>query len=407
MRCRKVHTLRSACCASCVAQEASILYLRSRTPCPSSDHTVDVWLPRRPARTLSCLLTLAAVAATGCSSSDPGDQSDSQEVDGGSAPHADAGHAADAKTGTVTTLMNHGTSDASGGSTCESITINAQPNPPDVLIVLDRSGSMTSSNPNRWNPSSSVIKKITKQLDQTMNFGMMLFPDPKNTFGIVCDVGTVTVPIGPGTSAAIAKSIDASPPTTFSATPTAATLHAALTAIDSDPPCADSCAAKHKYVLLVTDGQPNCGTPGAIATNQSDIDACNTGIDALKTAGVTTYVIGYDTASDAQTAKIMDGFAKHGGTGKQLPVEDEASLLATLTNVAGQLVSCDYTLSSVVEDPSFISVALDGTPYYLGTGWTLGADKKTITLGSACDKLRDAQSHLLQIALECSQVIAI
>jgi len=139
---------------------------------------------------------------------------------------------------------------------------------------------------------------------------------------------------------------------------------------------------------------------------QADVDNCNAGIDALKTDGVTTYVIGYDT-TDTNTAKIMNGFAMHGGTDHQLPVEDEASLLSTLTGIAAQLVPCDYKLSAEVLDPSYVRVTLDGQQVNLGDGWTLGADKKTITLGSACEVLRDAKPHNLHITLECTQVVGI
>jgi hypothetical protein len=70
-------------------------------------------------------------------------------------------------------------------------------------------------------------------------------------------------------------------------------------------------------------------------------------------------------------------------------------------------VPCDYKLSSPVSDSKFIRVTIDGQQYDLGTDWTLGDDDQTITLGSACEKLRDAKSHNLRITLECEQVIAI
>ena len=54
-----------------------------------------------------------------------------------------------------------------------------------------------------------------------------------------------------------------------------------------------------------------------------------------------------------------------------------------------------------------IRVTLDGVQVDLGKGWTLKDDKKTIVLGTACEKLRDAKPHSLSITRECSQVIAI
>lgn len=333
-------------------------------------------------------------------------------ADGGSARHADASAALGTnKDGGTSRLIGHASADDDSGvsrDTCESLNITAQPNAPEVLIVLDRSGSMIGNNPsktNRWNPSSSVIKKVTAELDQVMQFGLMMFPNP--VAADVCAVGQVNVPVALGNGATIGRVIDMSQPTKSSATPTAATLQAALGSIGKrDSACADNCLSAQKYVLLVTDGAPNCGAD-MFNTTQADVDACDTALDALKAAEVTTYVIGYDTAKDSSVAKIMDGFAAHGGTGKQLPVEDEVSLLATLTKIAAKLVPCDYKLSSPVSDPKFIRVTIDDQQYDLGTDWTLGADDQTITLGSACETLRDAKAHNLRITLECEQVIAI
>src|SRR5689334_10715584 len=45
---------------------------------------------------------------------------------------------------------------------CESIRITADPQIPDMLIVLDRSGSMTEGG--RWTPSVSALRNVTQQL---------------------------------------------------------------------------------------------------------------------------------------------------------------------------------------------------------------------------------------------------
>src|SRR5690349_4009166 len=45
---------------------------------------------------------------------------------------------------------------------CEVIRANADPQIPDMMIVLDRSGSMTEGG--RWRPSVSAIKSVIQQL---------------------------------------------------------------------------------------------------------------------------------------------------------------------------------------------------------------------------------------------------
>lgn len=334
----------------------------------------------------------------------------------GDAGHAQVRDAAASTPGAVgrNTVPNGGLVDsgASDEETCASLLIPALPNSPEVLIVLDRSGSMVGNNDtrtDRWTPSSSAIAKITAQLDQAVEFGLMMFPDPAMGTNN-CAPGVVNVPVALGTSTQIAQAISSSPPNRFSATPTAASLQAALAALGPPPVCADQCVITKRYVLLVTDGAPNCGAatgPNMFATTQADIDACDMNIDALKAADITTYVIGYQTTSDPAVANIMDGFAMHGGTDKQLPVEDEQSLIDTLTKIAASLVPCEYKLSMKVQDPKYVRVTIDGKQYDLGTGWTLKDDMQTIVLGGACDVLHDVKSHNLSITLECTPLVAL
>ncbi|MET0286608.1 MAG: vWA domain-containing protein [Polyangiales bacterium] len=308
---------------------------------------------------------------------------------------------------------------------CQKIQLPSNPANPEILIVQDRSGSMVglggTGGPgvNRWAPSVSALKKVTSELGDTVAFGLMLFPAPGSGGGGLgaiipglggggaggCTPGKVDVEVATGSAEAIAAKLDMSAPDVGN-TPTAQSLEAALGVIDTAP-CAD-CRKPPKYVLLVTDGQPTCGAAGGTMTTPEDIEATNAAIDALKAAGVTTYVIGYDTARDPAVAAAMDGFAEHGGTEKHLPVEDEASLLAELTRIAGALVPCEFELSGDVDDPSFVRVEIDGVTYEFGKDWEL--DGRTVRLkedGGACPKLRDARLHQLQITRECAPIVVI
>jgi len=187
------------------------------------------------------------------------------------------------------------------------------------------------------------------------------------------------------------------------ATPTSASLAAARSALMTGD-CGD-CRPTPKYILLVTDGQPTCGMGGMGNTTPEDIAATNAAIDDLTADGVKTYVIGYDTASDPAAAEAMDGFAMHGGTDKHYPVEDEATLIAELTRIAGALVPCEFELNTDIPDPMYVRVEIDGVTYNYGPDWT--NDGKKIILhpeGGACPKLRDAKLHDLKITRECEVI---
>jgi hypothetical protein len=320
--------------------------------------------------------------------------------------------------------------DSDDPNTCEKLQLPSDPLSPEILIVQDRSGSMVglgdmrNAGKNRWAPSVSALKKLTSELTDTVAFGLMLFPAPGTggagglggflgglagggggtAGGPGCSPGMVNVEVATGNAAEIASVLDMSAPD-VGATPTAASLDAAKGALDKGI-CAD-CRDAPKYVLLVTDGQPTCGANGAATTAPEDIDNTNAAIDELAAAGIKTYVIGYDTASDPDAAAAMDSFAMHGGTDHHLPVEDEASLLAELTRIAGSLVPCEFELSdkAQIPDPSYVRVEIDGMTYNFGTDWHLEENKVVLTPeGGACPKLRDAKLHSLKITRECERI---
>lgn len=304
---------------------------------------------------------------------------------------------------------------SSTASACEALQLTANPNAPEILIVQDRSGSMSGLDPrnagkNRWDPSVRALKALTAELTSTVAFGLMLFPStqgsagPRNG-GPGCEPGVIDVPPATHSASAIATVLDDSKPD-VGATPTTTSLMAALAALDGAS-CAD-CRRVPRYVLLVTDGQPTCGLYGGAMSSPQDIAATNEALDALERAGIHTYVIGYDTGSDPAAAAAMDGFAQHGGTERHYPVEDEASLLSELTRIASALVPCEFELSQPVSDPEFVRIEIDGVTYEHGRDWHI--EGTTIVLnpeGGACPMLKDARFHDLRITRECEPVIII
>jgi hypothetical protein len=325
---------------------------------------------------------------------------------------------------------NDDDSDTGGGDTekkediCESLPLLVKPKSPEILIVLDRSGSMI-QNVDRWGPSANAVKKVTSELTETVKFGLMLFPAPSadmpndddddddDPFGGIfggggggggggppmasCTPGMIDVPVKLSSAKEISDKLDVSRPDRNGSTPTAATLDAALATLD-DPPCPD-CEVGPKYVLLVTDGQPTCGAGGFMGTPE-DVAATSAAIDKLTAQGIKTYVVGYSI--DAAVAPTMDQFAMHGGTERYLPVENEQSLVTELTRITGALVPCEYELAMPIEKPEFVRVRIDGTDYKFGEDWDIDGQKIVLRAdAAACLKLRDAKIHDLKITKEC------
>jgi hypothetical protein len=353
-------------------------------------------------RRTSTMMTLAA-SLLACG--DSGSNGDGAGSGGGTAGTNSGGTAgSNGSNGTA------GTSSGGGGngtpSVCDGFTVNAAPTTPDMLIVLDRSGSMKRQGVNRWDPSVSAVRAATSMLEDRIRFGLMMFP--RGGRGASCEPGEIDVPVAIESADEIDDSLNrAGAPS--GGTPTGETLEAAFEALDPTATSPDQ-VIPPKFVLLVTDGQPTCPAGDGMAEppEQADIDLTTDALDALLAADVKTYVIGYDTKNDAAFSSLMDSFASHGGTGTHRAVEDEATLLAELEKIAGEAISCSYQLDMEPENPSFVRVTLDGMQLNLNdpNGWSI--DGRVITLlGSACALLKDGGDHFLDVKVECSQVAPI
>jgi hypothetical protein len=346
---------------------------------------------------LAALLTCAGA----CSSDHDGHESDRGNAngDGDGAGDGDGDGAGDGD--------DDGDKDGSGGSDefCEETGVRADHTTPDMLIVLDRSGSM--GDEGRWEPSRAAVESVTEQLDDAIRFGLMLFPldDGSGGFGfpddtLACADGKLEVPIALNNAGAIADRLGQTFP--FGGTPTGGTLDTAVDTLEALRNQPDKVAAP-QFVLLVSDGQPTCPAGDGYETTQPDIKLATDAIDKLLEQGVKTYVIGYDTQSDAALAAVLDEFAQHGGTMQHRPVEDEDTLIREFQEIAGEVVSCSFTLEKEPEDPQYVYVTLDDEQLHLNEGWTISGSTVTLT-GPACEKLQDGKEHRLLVQVKCDLV---
>jgi hypothetical protein len=279
----------------------------------------------------------------------------------------------------------------------------------------------------RWGPSVAAVERIAEELQDRVDFGLTLFPDPANmgastsVLGCLrdpdpqacvsmrqgaCAAGVTTVPIARGNGSAIATALDTVMP--LGGTPTSETLESLLSSF-AVPTADPDQVAPPKYVLLVTDGQPTCPAGNGAETTPADIDASNAAIEALASAEVRTYVIGYDTTGPGNEAlaSVLDGFAQRGGTGDTAhrPVENEEDLLAELQGITGALVTCSLDLDNAPARPEYVRVTLDGNQVNLdqADGWRLVGDKTIELQGGACDTFKSG-THLINVTVECHPV---
>ena len=327
----------------------------------------------------------------------------------------------------------------SGSTSCEVLQLVTEPVIPEMMIVLDRSGSMTDGG--RWGPSVAAVRRVTEQLQARIHFGLSLFPDPDASASsssdpgvdsitdcfstadpracidqfnnqsagdtmVACAPGKIFVPVAPNSAAMISSVLDNTTP--FGGTPTSETLDQILATYGAADPSPD--AKPHpKFVLLVTDGLPTCPAGSGSQTTQPDIDASNSAIEALATQGVRTYVIGYDTSGseNERLATVLDGFAQRGGTGdmSHRSVEDEQSLLDELTRITFAIASCSFELNSAPDRADHVLVRLDGEQVNLDepNGFALVGDQTVELRGQSCTRYREG-NHVLDAQVLCEVV---
>ncbi len=258
---------------------------------------------------------------------------------------------------------------------------------PNVLILLDKSGSMDrSAGPDtKWNIAVRAIESLLDEFGDRIRFGLLLYPR-----GGGCEVGEVDVPVGPGQGPAILEALARTRPA--GSTP----IGGALAAVRDEPALADR--DRPSYVLLVTDGEERCGGDG-----EAEVSA----LRALDPE-VKTFVVGF---GDGVSASALEAMAVAGGTARaETPAyyqaDDEASLRETFSTIGGLVLSCAYAIDDAGLDLEMddIFVYFDGAPVQADPqeGWRYEKGASRITFhGSSCEKLQTGEVNDLVIVHGC------
>ena len=193
---------------------------------------------------------------------------------------------------------------------------------PQVLIVLDRSGSMMNpTGASKWTIAKQAVNNLTTKFTGQVDFGLMLFPRWPHVSN--CSSGQVNVYIGPGTAGSIVTMLNNSKPYSNADTPISLSLDAARTALQSA-----KIGSRPQYVLLITDGKETCQPA---STNNPPKAA-----GKLLSGGVKTYVVGFGSGVNPTS---LTSTAQSGGTAKYYQADNLIQLEAAL-NVIAAAISC-------------------------------------------------------------------
>jgi hypothetical protein len=320
----------------------------------------------------------------------------------------------------------------------------------NMLLVIDRSGSMADpygSGQSKWVVLQQALATALDGAKKSIAFGLELFPYSEEPKPPMCALGrgsaSIQVPVGPGdTTVPTILAQLAREPT--GGTPTAAALS---NAYDFFVTGDGQSLGGDKYVLLATDGGPNCNASHAACDATScttNLDGECPGLDAggpanccdlpnnlgvslclddqettnqlarLKAAGIETFVVGLP-GTDAY-ASHLDRFATAGGgVNPNAPplyfnVDSSAGvagLAAVFTAITKQLITtCRFQLASVPPNPNLLNVEIDGVmiPQLGPDGWMLDSSTIPPTVvikGATCSQVQTRGAESAQIIYGC------
>jgi len=291
----------------------------------------------------------------------------------------------------------------------------------DVLIVLDRSGSMMGM----LRGVKDAVNAVVSASDDKIWFGLMPFPNsvPPDECRMVAPLSACDAPdmahvtLGPNRAPDIAAVL--TDLAVCGNTPTTDTLRSARAHL------ASAGTGHTQYVLLATDGLPNCNDTldGATCDCQDTENGCleNPGactddaasyvaIDDLMADGVKTYVLGMGSWAAADQ-DILNAMAEHGGTGTFYAAETPDSLLAAFEEIMGTVVlSCTFDLlppEGVDENKVNFYIGEEVIPRDTGhtSGWDY-VDGNTVEFyGSWCDTIKSGDVSGVKARFGCPTIV--
>src|SRR6478735_962443 len=344
---------------------------------------------------------------------------------------------------------NLGVGDASlDAALCGDQQIPAVSDPPNLYFVVDRSGSMgdllSGSAYSKYENARIAISVMLRAVGHRLRYAAAVYPAYLNQDG--CAPGLPIFPITAGDSPRYAAIGENGPVLSellqrlgnnrpSGGTPTAATLRELQ-------PTIMGLGGKKTYVVLITDGAPNCNlalrcgvdacipniehlavsgvacddsfnccSPKVGAGDCVDADESEAAVAEYQQAGIDTFVVGMP-GSEAYRS-MLNRLATAGNTARPgqtayYAVSDTEQLSLALRSIGARVaISCELPLGETPGDPDLVNVYFDNqvVPKSNEDGWRYG-DQNTIKfVGAACDTLSAGDVLNVQVLSGCPTVV--
>lgn len=309
------------------------------------------------------------------------------------------------------------------GANCGLVPFDVSRKPADLLLVLDRSGSMSEhevtglngAKVTRAQAAKDAVDAIIAQTQSGIAWGLKMFPEGDSAYCVV-SADKIDVALALNNHTAIANLVNAD---AFDGdgTPTAAAVSAARgyleTKVHDDNP---------KYLILATDGEPSDDDKNQCTGQWADPDVKTAAVNAVAAAageGIKTFVIGVNTSATAHvtlnrlvqaglTADPPIAAGEDMSSGKATrhyyAANDSQGLLDALGKIAGQVSDCTFPLGKAPPVPDNVVVKVTDASGQLvrvpadpgqTDGWAYaGADQRAITVhGSWCQMVKAATGN--------------
>lgn len=393
-------------------------------------------------------LCVGALASAGCpSTSDPDNNQTSTTITAGGTmgDGSSTGTPDDDDDGIDPTAVDTAPADSTGEMNCGESDFVLEATPPNVMLVLDRSGSMTDQSwdgdgdpmtpdVTRWESLYNTVESVLTAFNTEINFGAAFFPSQSATdqLGVMgCTTNatpevTVAAENGGNILAHPAMPVPSATLDLMGATPATSGIESALGHLQTLDPSVE------RFMILVTDGAANCSSdsdltdcPGLGCELMENYDERLPVVvgDAFMFDEIPTFVVGIDIRDElvgvgpdgiegtmddddgqvaANTYDRLNDVAIAGGRAlpgdaKFFNAANEVELQMALDEIAGQVFSCVVPLDEEPLNPEFVTIEIGGelidpvTDCATEDGWVYsnpnGPYDAIILCGAACDTL--------------------
>jgi len=286
-----------------------------------------------------------------------------------------------------------------GGSSCQSVQITPTRSIPNVMFLVDQSGSMTANfgGEERWTAAHTAITLIVSELDSIVRFGLTTYQSAGGgSTPAQCPIFDTQVDFAMDNFGAINMSY----PVNFPGgedTPTGDSIDVLVNLIQADPPPAEG----PTIIVLATDGEPDtCEVPDP-QNGQAEAVAAASAAHAAE-VDVLVLSIGSDVSQNhlQEMANVGVGLAAN-GSGGDAPFwvgSDPQGLDDAFREIISASISCEVQMDKqfdvVVKACDEGDVRLNGTPLSCPSEWRVkpGVDDVIELVSSACDTFKSGAS---------------